>query len=206
MQLNERLQSSVRVISSTPEDLPYIFHFRWRSAEHLKEAIRIFLLARLQLFDIAVSALSRRDESPETEEVLLRLAGNPLSDEELLFYLSVVGDARVCELVAGHSGSPSSLLSVLAQHGNSEVRAAVSENKNCPVKTLCILCKDRNPDVRLRLAENPNLPKAIIEELSQDENPFVSARAAATLRRMQPALVVEVAFRRKSGKRLKKAR
>jgi hypothetical protein len=176
-----------------PEDLSFIVRYSWESSKHMKEAIKIMLSARLES---AEEFARHRDgeTTVEQREVQIRLASNPETSEEVLSYLSKIGDSRVCARIAMNPRCPEAALTALANHPDAEVREELAENVNCTITILYRLTKDKHPDVRLRLAENANLPLSILEELREDENPFVAARAAETLRKSSAGTVTEGKF------------
>ncbi len=165
------------------EDLDFIVNYNWPSPKHMKEAIKIFLCARLDGNESQSFMRFDGELTEEVKEVQIRLASNPLTNEEVLDYLAKAGDEQVCERVGLNPRCPASALLSLAKHPEPEVRISVCEHPVCPVSALYALAKDQHPDVRLRLAENPNLPVSILNELAEDENPFVQARAIETIRR-----------------------
>lgn len=179
----------------TSDDLSYIVKFCWRTPQHMKEAIRTLLSARLDGGKKKLRTRFDSESSDVIEEVHFHLAGNPHTSEEVLNYLSKVGNPRICERIALNPRTPEEALWELADHEDPEVRASVGENPYCPITILYRLAKDEHPDVRFRLAENPNLPNSILEELGADSNPFISSRANATLRRLAGGAVVEAKFR-----------
>ncbi|MBX9689978.1 MAG: hypothetical protein K2X27_24925 [Candidatus Obscuribacterales bacterium] len=186
-------------LAGVPEDLSYIVKYDWPSSQHMKEAIKIFLSARLDSDEDEFNSRFEPELSQVQKEAQLRLARNPETTAEVLAYLRKIADARVCEAVALNPSSSESTLRSLLSHSEPEVRAALTENPHCPITVLYRLSKDEHPDVRYRLAENSNLPNSILEDLIQDENPFVSTRARETTKRLISGSVVEGRFRSRSA-------
>ncbi len=176
------------------DDLSFIVRYSWPSSQHLREAIKILLSARLDHAQNRACVRFEGEVSKEQQEVQLRLASNPYTSEEVLEYLARIGNARVCERLASNPRSSERALQELAKHSHPDVRAALSENPVCPITILYVLTGDEHPDVRLCMAENPNLPLSILEELSHDENPFVVARANESLRRSACGTLIEGNF------------
>ena len=182
-----------RKIDGMPEDLSYIVKYGWQSPKHLKEAIKVLLSARLLENENTMERVFNAGEPDfDHTEVQSRLASNPYTSHYVLHYLSKIGGARVCELIATNPRCAESTMEDLADHSDPEVRAALTENSFCSITVLYKLAKDAHPDVRYRLAENLSVPLSILEELSEDENPFVAARAQASLSKLEPSAVIEM--------------
>ncbi|MBX9721854.1 MAG: hypothetical protein K2X81_10705 [Candidatus Obscuribacterales bacterium] len=183
-----------KVLSGMRDDLSFIVRYSWQSSQHMKEAIRILLSARLDHAESSSYVRFDAEPSEEHKEVQMRLASNPFTSEEVLDYLRKIGNSRVCEQVAANPRCPEKAMISLAKHSSPEVRAQLSENPVCPITVLYDLARDEHPDVRYCMAENPNLPLSILDELSQDENPFISARAHQTLNRSSCKTLIEGKF------------
>lgn len=181
-------------MSDLPEDFSYIVRYNWENSEQMSEAIKILLLARLHRSDNSLPTDLNENLTAKRIDAQLRLASNPLTSEEILDYLSKIGDKRVCERIAINPHSPESALMLLANHPEPAVRAELSDNPACSITILSRLSKDEHSDVRLRLAENPNLPLQILEELSEDENPFVAAQAKDSISKSSCSTVYDGNF------------
>ena len=162
-------------------DISFIFRFNWRSLQQLREAVTLFLSARLH-------GVSQRALKSVSETGCNRLKGlvasNPESPSDMLDYLTHVSPIGVLVRVAENPNTSSQTLSRLAQHEDSEVRMAVAENANCPALCMEKLAEDPCSDVRYRLAENPHAPLTVLYKALKDENPYVSQRARKTLARI----------------------
>ncbi len=171
-------------------DISFIFDFNWRSLQQLREAITMFLTARLV-------SVARRATIAVTESGCPRLksmlASNPRTPADMLDFLSNVSPVDILLRVAENPSSGKDTLSRLAFHEDPEVRAAVSENPNTPESCFKRLASDESVDVRYRLAENPHSPAAALYNLLKDENPYVAQRARQTLSRILGASVLETA-------------
>ncbi len=162
-------------------DISFIFKFNWRSLQQLREAVTLFLSARLH----SVSQRALRSVS-ETGCNRLKgmIASNPETPADMLEYLTHVSPVGVIVRVAENPNTASYTLSRLAQHEDSEVRCAVAENTNCPSNCVEDLAGDECSDVRYLLAENPHAPLSVLYRALKDENPYVSHRARKTLARI----------------------
>lgn len=162
-------------------DISYIFRFNWRSLQQLREAVTLFLSARLH----NVSQRARKAVS-ETgcNRLKAMIASNPETPADMLEFLTHVSPVDVLVRVAENQNACSQTLTRLAMHEDFEVRMAVAENPNCPSICLEMLIDDRCADVRFRLAENPNAPISVLYKALKDENPYVSHRARKTLARI----------------------
>jgi hypothetical protein len=180
-------------ICAMPEDLSFIVKYAWESSQHMKEATKIMLTARLDGAEDHPHVRFEGDITDIQKAVRLRLASNPATSEEVLDYLRKTGDRHVCERIATNPRSSDATLTALANHPAPEVRAALSENPYCPITILYRLARDTHPDVRLAMAENSRMPISILEELAADENPFVQARANETRRKLpfEPAVKIK---------------
>lgn len=159
-------------------DISYIFRFNWRSLQQLREAVTLFLSARLH----SVSERARKAVS-ETgcNRLKAMIASNPDTPADMLEYLIHVSPIAVLERVAENLNASSQTLWQLAQHECFEVRVAVAENANCPAACLEMLIDDECVDVRFRIAENPSAPIPVLYKALKDENPYVAHRARKTL-------------------------
>ena len=161
-------------------DIAFIFSFNWKTINQLREAITMFLSARLHA--LAFQASKKLTESGSRATKLL-LASNPESPGELLDYLTVIGDTQIVVRVAENSSTSQRTLEKLSGHTCPAVRCAVADNTNTSEVCLLSLAQDEDADVRYCLAENPNLPINVLYVLLKDENPYVSLRATTTLNR-----------------------
>lgn len=162
-------------------DIAFIFAFNWKTVNQLREAITMFLSARMHALAVQASRMLSETGSQRTK---LLLASNPESPSELLDYLTYISDLDVALRVAENSATAAKTLENLSCSANSAIRAAVADNANTPESCLLKLARDENPDVRYCLAENPNLPVSVLYVLIQDENPYVSLRTRKTLSRL----------------------
>lgn len=113
----------------------------------------------------------------------LRLAAHPMAKPESLSKLAKSDNEQILVRVAENSNTPEDVLCELALSEFSDVRAAVADNMNAPARALFLLAMDKSIDVRYSIAENHNAPPAVLQLLAQDENPYVSCRAVSTLNR-----------------------
>lgn len=162
-------------------DVSFIFNFHWRSLQQLREAITIFLSARLHAVCRRATDAIAKTGCPRLKTLM---ASNPQSPSELLDYLAEVSPAAILVRIAENPNTGSATLSRLAFHVDSEVRSAVADNANTPESCFKLLLRDESPDVRFRIAENPITPVASLYNLLKDENPYVSHRARQTLSRI----------------------
>lgn len=162
-------------------DIAFIFSFNWKTVGQLREAITMFLSARLHALACQASRMLTDNGSHRTK---LLLASNPESPCELLEYLTYIGEADVALRVAENSSTNSRTLERLSCSPSPAIRGAVADNSNTPESCLLKLARDEDPDVRYCLAENPNLPVSVLYVLIQDENPYVSLRTRKTLSRL----------------------
>lgn len=178
-----------------PVDLSFVVQYNWDTIAHLKEALRIALLA---LMDGGDSSHDRPQffELPLFREVAFRMACGPDTIAPVLCYLVRSGDVCLIRRIAENPSCSSELLAELAKHEDADVRGAVAENMNCSINVLYKLSTDEHPDVRYRMAEDVNLPNSILELLGKDDNPYVASRAQKTLRRISGGMVVEGKFKR----------
>lgn len=162
-------------------DISYIFRFNWRSLQQLREAVTLFLSARLH----SVSLRARKAVT-ETgcKHLKAMLASNPETPSDMLDYLTYVSPNDILVRIAENPNTSSQTLSRLAQHEDVDVRVAVAENANSPNSCLERLIDDECVDVRFRLAENPNAPLPILYKALRDENPYVINRSKKTLARI----------------------
>lgn len=162
-------------------DLSFIFNFSWCNLQQLREAITIYLSARLRTASKRASAAISETGCPRLKSML---ASNPQTPAEMLEYLTEVSPSATIVRVAENPNTSKETLSKLAFHEDADVRAAVAENANTPESCFKRLIYDESSDVRYRIAENPNVPVASLYALVKDENPFVSHRAKQTLSRI----------------------
>ena len=113
----------------------------------------------------------------------LRLAAHPQARPEALTRLAKGKSEQVLVRVAENTNTPQDVLCDLALSEFADVRAAVADNPNTPPRALFLLAMDTDLDVRYSIAENHNAPPAVLQLLTQDENPYVGCRAASTLKR-----------------------
>lgn len=113
----------------------------------------------------------------------LRLAAHPQASSRALSRLAKSKLEQILVRVAENANTPEDVLCDLALSQFSEVRAAVADNPNTPPRALFLLVMDADVDVRYSIAENHNAPAAVLQLLSQDENPYVACRAASTMKR-----------------------
>ncbi len=162
-------------------DIAFIFSFNWNTTNQLREAITMFLSARLNHLACQASKMLAESGSHSTK---MLLAANPNSPCELLDYLTEVADINVVIRVAENVSTSPLTLEKLSNHESSSVRRAVAENTNTPEACLMKLAHDDDADVRYCMAEDPNLPASVLYVLTQDENPYVSLRTRKTLSRL----------------------
>jgi len=113
----------------------------------------------------------------------LRLAAHPQARSGALSKLAKSHSEQVLVRVAENTNTPEDVLCDLALSEFADVRAAVADNINTPARALFLLAMDADSDVRYSIAENHNAPAAVLQLLTQDENPYVACRAASTMRR-----------------------
>lgn len=159
-------------------DIGFILSFNWRHAEQLKEAITMFLSARLNHLACQASKMLAECGSHSTK---MLLASNPQSPAELLEYLTEISTEDILLRIAENSSTSALTLEKLAYHSSSNVRQAVAENSNTPESCLFQLASDEAADIRYCLAENPRVPFSVLYLLTDDENPYIGARARKTL-------------------------
>ena len=162
-------------------DISFIFNFNWRSLHQLRDAITIFLSARLHAVANRAAESIRETGCPQLKSMI---ASNPQTPADLLDFLSIVSHPSVLIRIAENPQTGKDTLSRLAFHDNSEVRCAVVDNSNTPESCYKRLSSDESVDVRYRLAENPHAPLTSLYNLLKDENPYVSHRARMTLTRI----------------------
>jgi hypothetical protein len=178
-------------------DIAFIFSFNWTTTSQLREAIAMFLSARL--YHLARQASERLAQSGSRSTKLL-LASNPSSPGELLDYLTEIGSTEITVRVAENSACGSGTLERLSSHACSAVRRAVAENRNTREACLLKLACDPDPDIRFCMAENPHLPIPVLNLLMQDENPYVSQRTRKTLARLlDHAVAVQIQTQEESS-------
>jgi hypothetical protein len=162
-------------------DISFIFNFNWRSLQQLREAIAMFLSARLY-------AVSQRAARAITEtgcpQLKAMIASNPQTPADMLDFLTEVSPLPVLVRVAENTACPRNTLARLAYHPDPQVRSAVADNAATPESAFKRLANDESLDVRYRVAENPWAPAASLYALVRDENPYVSSRARETLARI----------------------
>jgi hypothetical protein len=181
------------------DDVSFIDQFEWKTSEHLKLAVQVWLASRLAAVSGGNGGAMRRhhDEANEQEirQIQMRLASNPKSPPVVLAYLAKNSPSVVRERIAENPQAPGELLYELACDEHSEVRCAVADNANTPRFVLEMLMSDEDADVRYRLAENANLPMELLTRLcAEDSNPYVAARASATLARLSCGRVFRADF------------
>jgi hypothetical protein len=162
-------------------DIAFIFSFNWTTVGELREAIAMFLSARLH--HLACQASEKLAENGSRSTKLL-LASNPSSPDELLDYLTEIGSTEITIRVAENSACGARTLERLSGHPCSSVRRAVAENRNTKEACLLKLAHDPDADIRFCMAENPHLPLSVLNLLMQDENPYVSQRTRKTVARL----------------------
>lgn len=113
----------------------------------------------------------------------LRLAAHPQANPRTLSRLAKSNTEQILVRVAENANTPQDVLCDLALSESAEVRAAVADNTNTPPRALFLLVMDADLDVRYSIAENHNAPAAVLQLLTQDENPYVACRAASTMKR-----------------------
>ena len=117
-------------------------------------------------------------------ELMLLIAANPATPEQILKQLATEDDPLLLEQIAENPSAPALTLANLAGHANERVRMAVSHNPKTPIEIIDTLICDISADVRYALASNPLLPLQVIREICQDENPYVARRAQQTYTRL----------------------
>ncbi|MBX9686189.1 MAG: hypothetical protein K2X27_05775 [Candidatus Obscuribacterales bacterium] len=162
-------------------DISFIFNFNWRSLQQLREAITIFLSARLN--NVAKRAAVAITETG-CPHLKCMMASNPHTPADLLDFLSEVSCPSILERIAENPSTAKDTLSRLAFHPDPDVRSAVAENNNTPETCFKRLIHDESADVRYRIAENPFAPVTSLYTLLRDENPYVANRAKQTLARI----------------------
>lgn len=162
-------------------DISYIFRFNWRSLQQLREAVTLFLSARLNAMAQRASLAVSETGCNHLKSII---ASNPETPSDMLEFLAGVSPPRVLVRIAENTNTASNTLGKLALSEDSEVRMAVAENHNSPQSCLELLVDDPSVDVRYRLAENPNAPITLLYKALKDENPYVSCRARKTLARI----------------------
>lgn len=159
-------------------DISFIFNFNWRSLHQLRDAITIFLSARL--YAVAQRAAESIRESG-CSQLKSMIASNPQTPGDLLDFLSHVSHSSILVRIAENPQATKETLSRLAFHDDSDVRCAVVDNSNTPDSCYKRLVNDESADVRYRLAENPHAPLTSLYNLLKDENPYVVQRAKLTI-------------------------
>lgn len=162
-------------------DISFIFNFNWCSLQQLREAITIFLSARL--YAVAQRAAQAVHETGSPRLKML-MASNPHTPSDLLDYLCEVGSGQVLVRVAENPNTSKDTLAKLAFSHDPEVRAAIADNPSTPESCYKRLVCDESADVRYRIAENPHVPITSLYTLLRDENPYVCQRAKHTLARI----------------------
>lgn len=162
-------------------DVSFIFNFSWHSLQQLREAITIFLSARLY-------AVSQRANRAIIEtgcpRLKMMIASNPDTPADMLDFLVQVSPVAVIARIAENPNAGRNTLTRLAFHPDPTVRSAVADNPNTPESCFKRLTSDESVDVRFRIAENPQAPVSSLNALLRDENPYVSNRAHQTLARL----------------------
>lgn len=162
-------------------DISFIFNFNWRSLQQLREAITVFLSARL--FSVAQRAAQSISETG-CPHLKCLLASNPNTPADLLDYLLEVSNSQIHVRIAENPNTSKETLSKLAFSHDPDVRAAIVDNPGTPESCFKRLINDESVDVRYRIAENPHAPLTSLYSLLRDENPYVSQRARQTLARI----------------------
>jgi hypothetical protein len=162
-------------------DVSFIFDYNWRSLQQLREAITLFLSARLYEVSHRAAGAIAEMGCPRLKTMI---ASNPQTPPEMLEFLSEVSPLSVLIRVAENPNTGKATLSKLASHENADVRAAVADNAGTPESSFRRLVNDESVDVRYRIAENPHAPADSLYTLLKDENPYVNQRARLTLFRI----------------------
>jgi hypothetical protein len=121
--------------------------------------------------------------------LLVNLAGNPASSEEILRQIysfakscSLQDYYRICPPLAENRRTPADMLKLLASDAADGVRVKVALNPNTPVGELSQLSEDKNNLVRAWLCVNPNITKRILLKLKDDPDEVVRNSAESSLK------------------------
>lgn len=163
------------------DDLEVVMGFNWRTLQQLKDAVTIFLAARIHAMACRTSEMLHERKFDDVKNMM---ASNPNTAIDVLDYLSTTSKPEILIRVAENPSCSENTLRRLASSLHTEVRVACAENSKTPEDVLECLARDENPDVRFRIAENVSAPFSILAKLAEDDNPYVSSRAITTLERL----------------------
>ena len=159
-------------------DISFIFRFNWSSLQQLREAVTIFLSARLHAVAEKARQAVMETGCPRLKSMI---ASNPDTPDDMLDYLAIVSPSSVLVRIAENKNTAGHTLCRLAYEESAEVRMAVADNANSPESAFERLMIDGSADVRYRVAENPHAPLTVLYRALRDENPYVACRARQTL-------------------------